>query len=425
MNSQRHVAAVIWDGHNAIRKGILEMTTIVQSFRSQMPVTARWAYLNHASVAPLPKPSAAAIRRFADTAESGGTVCWPEWNVAYEGIRGGAATLIGADVEELARVRSTSEGLSVIANGFPWQAGDNVISFEDEFPSNAYPWMNLASRGVELRLLPMPELLGYTESAEDALDAMRLVHKATAVEEAILRRLDAAIDSKTRIVTLSWVGFRTGFRQNLDRVAELVHRRGVLLCVDGIQAMGVQPIHVRETPVDFLVADGHKLMLGPEGSGVLFLRREHFERIRPTTVGWASVEHCRDFDHFDLTWQPDARRFEHGSPNMLGANGWYPSLQLLAELGVENIHRAILEVTDYAVERLRSIGAVIRTLRGETCRSGIVLFSMPGKDSATLAAVCERAGVVLICRGSGLRISPHAYNNREDIDRMIDAIQNA
>ncbi len=401
------------------------MTAIVQAFRAHMPVTAHWAYLNHASVAPLPQMSAAAIRRFADTAEVSGTVCWPEWNVAYEGIRAAGATLIGADVEEIARIRSTSEGLSVIANGFPWQPGDNVVSFEDEFPSNVYPWMNLASRGVELRLLPIPELLEYTESPEDARDPIRLTRLAEKVQETILERLDAAIDSKTRIVTLSWVGFRTGFRQNLERVAELVHRRGALLCVDGIQAMGVVPIRVHETPVDFLVADGHKWMLGPEGVGTLYVRSEHVERIRPTTVGWASVEHCRDFDHFDPTWQPDARRFEHGSPNMLGANGSYPSLRLLAEFGVENIYRSILDVTDYAVERLRSIGAVIRTLRGENSRSGIVLFSMPGENSATLATACEKAGVVLICRGSGLRISPHAYNNHDDIDRMIDAIQNA
>ncbi|MDO4557965.1 MAG: aminotransferase class V-fold PLP-dependent enzyme [Planctomycetia bacterium] len=397
-----------------------EMEGMVRRFRAEMAVTERWAYLNHASVSPLPRPARDAIRTFAEDAAMDGTIRWPEWNESYELLRILAAAQTGADVEEIARVRSTSEGISMVAGGYPWQKGDNVVLFEDEFPSNVYPWLNLESRGVEVRRLPVPELLDYTESAADPEGLERC---GAQIEQTIRERLLAAMDGKTRIVTLSHVGFRTGYRQNIDRIVELVHARDALLCVDAIQSLGVVPLNLRRTPVDFLVADGHKWLMGPEGIGVMVIRREHLDRIRPTSVGWASVANSRDFDHFDLTWRPDAGRYEHGSPNMLGAAGLYASWKLLAELKVERIHQAILAITDYAVERLRAIGAKVHSLRSGSHRSGIVVFSIPGRDPDVLQKLCERNGVVLVRRGRGLRISPHAYNTREEIDRMIDVLE--
>lgn len=396
---------------------------MVRTFRAEMMVTQRWAYLNHASVSPLPRSAREAIRTFADGAAADGTVRWPEWNRTYESLRELAAVQMDASVEEVARIRSTSEGISIIANGYPWRAGENVVLFEDEFPSNAYPWLNLEPRGVEVRCLPCPELLEYTESAADANDTAALERRGTLIERTLRERLLGAIDSKTRIVAMSHVGFRTGYRQNLDKIGEWVHARGALFCVDAIQSLGTVPIHLQRTPVDFLVADGHKWLMGPEGIGVMMVRREHWELIRPTNVGWASVANCRDFDHFDRTWRPDAGRYENGSPNMLGATGLYASWKLLAELGVDRIHQAILAITDYAVERLRSIGAAIHSVRSADHRSGIVVFSIPGRDPDFLTRRCEENGVVLTRRGRGLRISPHAYNTREEIDRLIQVLE--
>ena len=399
------------------------MTEIVKRFRVEMAaVTERWAYLNHAAVSPFPRATREAIHRFADGAAMDGTFRWPEWNAAHESLRRLAAAELGADAEEIAIIRSTSEGISIVAAGFPWESGDNVVLFEDEFPSNVYPWLNQSVHGVETRRLPIPELLHYTESVSDATDPVAMEQCGTRIAAALHNRLDEAIDARTRIVAISWVAFRTGFRHDLDAIVELAHRRGALLCVDAIQALGTIPINVRETPVDFLIADGHKWLMGPEGIGVMYIRRNLLDRIRPVCVGWASVAGTRDFDRIDLTWKPDAGRYEHGAPNMIGAAGFHESWKLLAELGVRNIEQAVVGITDHAVEQLRAIGAQIHSVRSASHQSGIVIFSIPDRDPEALQRQCEEDGVVLVRRGAGLRLSPHAYNNTDDIDRLIRAV---
>jgi selenocysteine lyase/cysteine desulfurase len=374
-------------------------------FRAQMPIVGRWSYFDNAAVSPLSVPARDAIQLWLTQASEDGDTRWSEWVRGMHQARAAAARLINADPAEVAFVANTTAGVNLVAEGYPWRDGDNVVTLANEFPANQYPWLNLAQRGVATRRVPV-------DSAE--VD---------------LQRVADAMDQRTRILSVSWVGYATGWRLDLDEVVELAHSRGVLLFVDAIQGLGVFPLDVRRTPVDFLAADGHKWLLGPEGAGVCYLRREHLELLRPIGLGWNSVVHASDYARIELNLRPEAARYEGGSHNLAGLLGLGGSLQLLASLGLASTHSTIadrvLELTDIACERLAGIGARILSERSGPHRSGIVAFEFPGRDPQAIRKHCLAQRVVLACRGGKLRISPHAYANEDDIERLIRALMDA
>jgi selenocysteine lyase/cysteine desulfurase len=370
------------------------------ALRRQMPVAERWAYFDHAAVAPLSGPAHKAMTDWVADATANGSTNYPAWAGQVEHTRTLAAQLVGALPEEIALVNNTTAGINLVAEGFPWQPGDNIVTRADEFPTNQYPWLHLADRGVETRRL-----------ATDAGGQLTL------------EQIADACDARTRIVSMSWVAYSSGWRNDLDRLAELVHSRGALLMIDAIQALGVFPLDVRRTPVDFFAADGHKWLLGPEGAGVFFIRREHLDRLRPVGVGWNSVRNEMDFSHIELIFKDTAARYEGGSQNVAGFSALGASMALLDQFGPEALSRRILELTDLACERLQQIGATILSDRTPDRASGIVSFDFPGRDLHTLRKQCFERHVYLSCRAGRLRISPHAYNTTEDIDRLIEALR--
>jgi selenocysteine lyase/cysteine desulfurase len=269
----------------------------------------------------------------------------------------------------------------------------------DEFPSNLFPWLNLAGRGVSVRQVP---------SADGRLD---------------LDAVANACDGRTRIVAASWVGYASGWRNDLDALAQIAHQKGAQLFVDAIQALGVFPLDVSRTPIDFLSADGHKWLLSPEGAGIFFIRRELLDVLRPVGVGWNSVVQAGDFSNHQLTFRPTAARYEGGSWNITGIVGLGASLELLLHYGVEAIGRRVLEMTDSVCERLAGQGGVIRSHREGEHRSGIVSFELPGQDPLAVRKRCLKQGVVLSCRAGRLRASPHAYCNEEDVERLVEGVR--
>jgi selenocysteine lyase/cysteine desulfurase len=379
------------------------LADMVARFRAAMPIAARVAYFDHAAVAPLPSLARDSIRRWLDQATDEGDTAWTQWSRRVEEVRRTAATLIGAQASEVALVPNTTSGISLVAEGFPWKNGDNVVTLANEFPSNQYPWMNLASRGVDVRRVPV-------EGGIVDLD-----------------RVEAACDERTRIVTLSWIGYATGWRIDVGQVAGLCRRRGCLFFLDAIQGLGVFPLDVRSVSVDFLAADGHKWLLGPEGAGILFVRKEHLSLLRPLMVGWNSVAQGNDYTRIELNLRPEAARYEGGSQNMIGFHGLGASLDLLTSLGVgpsaSPVAEQVLAITDYACERLTELGATLLTPRQGIHRSGIVTFQLAGHDSNDIRRRLESAGIIVRCRAGGVRISPHGYNSREEIDRMIDELR--
>ena len=367
-------------------------------FRKEMPAASQWAYFDHAAVAPISGPAHRAIARWNDDALANGDAYYQNWMRQLDETRQRAARLIHAQPDQIALVSNTTAGISLVAEGYPWKEGDNAVLPDNEFPSNQYPWLNLVSRGVEIRRVP-------TEGGQVPMESLL-----------------AACDARTRIVSVSWVAYASGWRQDLDRLAEMVHARGALLFLDAIQGLGVFPLDVEHTPVDFLAADGHKWLLGPEGAGVFYLRREHLDLLRPMGVGWNSVVHNHDFTHIELKLKNAAERYEGGSTNVPGFLGLGGSLELLLRYGQEAIARRVLEITDLACQRLARAGATIDSVRRGEIRSGIVSFRLPGRNPDTLRKQCLQRQVVLSCRAGRLRISPHAYNDESDIDRLIEAL---
>jgi selenocysteine lyase/cysteine desulfurase len=367
--------------------------------RSLMPVAQRLIYFDHAAVAPLPGPTRDAIQNWLQEATEQGDVRWPQWAARIEQLRTTAARLIAAQPAEIGLVPNTTTGISLVAEGYPWREGDNIVTLANEFPSNQYPWMNLASRGVETRRVPV-------EEGAVSLD-----------------RLAAACDSRTRIVSVSWVGYATGWRIDVAAVGELCRRRGCHFFLDAIQGLGVFPLDVHAAGVDFLAADGHKWMLGPEGAGLLFIKQEHLNLLRPLNCGWNSVVAGSDYTRIELNLKPTAARYEGGTQNTGGLIGLAASLDLLASLSLSPtaspIAEHVLAITDHACDRLCRLGATFLAPRHGDHRSGIVTFQIPGHDSNHLRRRLEAAGIITRYRAGGVRISPHGYATMEEVERLI------
>jgi cysteine desulfurase/selenocysteine lyase len=367
-------------------------------FRAKMPVIEKWAYFDHAGVAPLPGPTADVLVEFARDNAANGVANWSRWRTTVETARELGAKLIEAEADEIAVIHNTTEGINFIAEGFPWQPGDNVVTLSSEFPSNLYPWLNLASRGVETRQV--------------AADIER-------VDPAAVER---ACDSRTRVVAVRWVGYMTGWRNDLTALAEICARRKIFFFVDAIQGLGVFPLDVRELPIDALAADGHKWLLSPEGAGLLYVRKSRLEMLRAVGVGWNSVRQSGNFTDTRFDLKTDASRYEGGSHCLAAIAGLATSLELLVDIGPARIGEHVLDITDKLCQRLTRAGLPIASCREGERRSGIVSFDVPGRDPLQVKKDCRASGVIVNARAGRMRAAPHAYCNDEDIDRLINAV---
>lgn len=374
-----------------------------QWWRAQMPVTQQWAYFDHAAVAPLSQPARVAITALADQAATDGDTQWPQWNNNLQRLRRQFAELLGCAASEICLVPNTTTGLNLIAEGFPFQRGDNIVTAAGEFPSNLFPWLNQQQRGVEVRVVP--------RRAGGAVDVVDLMEHT---------------DASTRLIAVSWVGYASGYRIDLESLVEQAHQRGVLVCLDAIQGLGMFPLDLAQIPVDFLAADGHKWLLGPEGAGVAMIRQEHQEMIRPSNVGWTSVKQAHQYSDPKFELRNDAARFESGSANMLGAAGLSASVQMFLDVlrahGRNAIEQRILAQIEVAEQRLRNAGATLQLAAQPQHRSGIINFTLPGADPQHIRSRGLESGVVLSCRGGGVRASLHVYHNEQDLDRLIELL---
>jgi len=365
---------------------------------AEFPVARKLVYLNHAGVSPLPATSAAAASELLALFRDEGAFHLRRWLEIAEEVRGRFARLVGARKEEVAFVKNTSEGLSIVAAGFPWREGDNLVTASVEFPANVYPWLRLRSRGVEVRMV--------------------------APRDGRLRKEDlfGACDGRTRLVTLSSVEFADGFRNDVPGIGQFCRRHGIFFCVDAIQSLGVLPMDVKAYGVDALSADGHKWLLAPEGIGGFYLSAEVLEMIEPVVLGWHSVRNRFDFETYDFTLSPDARRFEPGSFNTVGLAALNASLGLLLSVGVDRIWERVRALTDLAIEAAERAGYEVISSRRPEERSGIVTFRVRGVDAPALWKALLGRGVVCASRSGGIRISPHFYNTPEEIERFFDIL---
>ena len=367
---------------------------------AEFPQDPGLCYLNHAAVAPWPKRAAEAAQRFAFENMTLGATHYPEWMTVEQHLRERLAWLINADsADDIALVKNTSEGLSFVAAGLDWQPGDRIVGIADDFPSNRVVWESLHDRGVHFDTVD-------TNASDDP-------------EQALI----AAITADTRLMAISSVHFATGVRLDLPRIANVCRERNVLLCIDAIQSLGALRFDLQQVPADFVVADGHKWMLGPEGLGLFYVRPALREQVRLTQFGWAMRQHPGDYG--TSPWSPanNARRFECGSPNMLGIQVLAESLGLLQEVGWQTIETRLRSITDRLFERLSALpGCQLRTPADWSRRAGIVSFAFDGKDSEQLYRQLMNANVICASRGGFIRFSPHFYTRDEVVDNAVQLL---
>jgi selenocysteine lyase/cysteine desulfurase len=366
--------------------------------RDEFPITKNYNFQNHAGVSPLSRRAAEAMRTYIAECVSTSYV-GRKWYAHVDHVRQLAADLIGANGDEIAFVKNTTEGLAFLATGLKWMTGDNVITTSVEFPANIYPWMNLQARGVRLKMV-------IEENGRIPLD-----------------RIIEAIDSRTRVVSISAVQFASGFRTDLAALGAACQEKGVILCVDAIQALGVLPIDVQAMHIDVLSADGHKWMCGPEGAGIFYLRKELLGHVKPSIVGWMGMKNATDYGNYQFEFLDDARRFECGSYNVAGLYGLGASLELFLEIGVDRIWSHVRTLTDRLVTGLRDKGYRVISSRQPGEESGIVAFISDVHDHNEVQRHLQAEHrIVLAVREGRLRSSPHLYNTTDEIDQLLDAL---
>lgn len=374
-----------------------------QTIRSFFPVTEKYIYMNHAAVSPLSARARDRMTALADDAMLNGSANYDDWLRAYEDTRASAAKLVGARPHEIAFMRNTSDAISAIANGINWREGDSVISNNVEFPANVYPWMRLAeTRGIRLK---------KAEERNGRIDADELL---------------ALADDTTRVVALSWVQFASGFRSDLARIGKFCRERDIIFAVDAIQGLGGLKMDVERDYVDAFSADAHKYLLGPEGIALLYISDRVIDRISPTVVGWTSVKNYENFSHkaldYKLDYREGALRFECGTLNTAGAYGLGAAIDLLLETGPEVIEQYLLGLSDYLAESLSAKGYDVISSRRKGETSAIVCCVSKKHSPGSLYHLLREKNIITAHRFGRLRISPHFYNTREEVDALVAAL---
>jgi len=372
--------------------------------RALFPVCRDKIFFAHAGVAALPQVVADAMIRYArQSAENPQE--FGEVLREVKATRRVCAEFIGALPEEIALLGPTSLGLSLIANGLPWLEGDEVLCYHGDYPANVYPWLELKRRGATVR---------YLEPAQPGEITPELV--------------EAALTSRTRLVALASCHFFSGYRIDVDAIGTLLHQRGVLFSLDAIQTVGAFPTRVEH--VDFLSADAHKWMLGPCASGIVYVKREHFELLRPTLLGAWNVVSPNFLAQDEIKFVPTAQRYEPGVLNFAGVYGIKAALDLLLATGLEVVAARLLELKAYLLAQIEPLGFQVLGPRDGASATAITTFRHDRASSPKLFAALEAAHVVSSLRYDRegrdyLRFSPHYYNTEAEIDTAVRVLREA
>jgi selenocysteine lyase/cysteine desulfurase len=370
--------------------------------REEFPVARDKIFLAHAGVCPLPRRVVAAVSEYAQEAATGDQEKFVYPGILDEGRKVGAQ-LLNCQPDEVAFVGPTSLGLSLIASGLNLRKRDNILIYFEDYPSNVYPWMALAEKGIEVRLMNTRGL-------------------------GVIRPKDVLgqVDENTRLVALASCHFISGYRLDFQTIGASLHERGILFCLDAIQTLGAFPTTMEH--VDFLAADAHKWLLGPCGAGLLYVRRSLQERLTPPIYGWHNVR-CPDYvAQEQIVFRRGGQKFEAGTHSLMGIVGMLAALEMMREIGLENVSQELLRKRKRIVPALQAKGcAVLNADVAEENASAIISFDLPGKDIAQVHQKLSDANIVTSLRvdRSGkkyIRLSPHFYNTDAELDRVIELL---
>lgn len=371
-----------------------------EQIRSLFLAAQHYTYLNSAAVSPMPATAVkAVISQLMDVA-GGGSLGYQHWVNTKNRSRVLAAALMKVRDDQVAFVRNTSDGFSSIAAGIDWKPSDNIVSFEAEFPANFYPWRRVRDEfGVELRLCP---------EREGRIDMDEFI---------------SLIDSNTKVVAISAVQYASGFRADLERIGRSAREADALFCVDIIQGLGAMEFDLPAQFVDAACAASHKWLCAPEGCGIIYLSDRARERVKPTLVGWISVEEPWNFADREQSFRSTALAWESGTGPSALFYGLEQSLKLLINTGIGNIENYLSDLSDQLCDAVAGKNYDIVSSRAPGEKSAIVCIkSRNGLSPNQIASQLERKKIIVSPRGDRLRIAPHFYNNSADIDRLIEAL---
>jgi len=364
----------------------------LRSIRRKFPIVKEKVFLNHAGVSPLSKPVLDAIQRSLKEFSLSGSTSFD----LDEG-RKLLATLINAEPREIALTPNTSTGLNIAANSLEYPPGASVVVTDLGYPSVVYPWLK-RKMGVKVK---------HVESVHGKI---------------LLEDLENAVDDKTAVVAISHVEYANGFRHNLKSIAQIAHEHGAYLIVDGIQSLGAIELDVRRDEIDFLATSCYKWLLGPVGSGFLYMRKELIGKLEPPFIGWAGMkpevfETTELWNNKELNLSETASRFEVGQPSIISYAGAAAALRMILDVGIKTIERRVLNLTSHLIEILKDLGLELQTPEEKECRSGIVNFKVD--DPRKIVSQMRARNVIVSARANGIRVSPHFYNTKDEIANFV------
>lgn len=379
---------------------LMDTRAMIEQIKDQFPQAEDIYYLNHAAVSPWPKCTSEAVSAFAQENLFRGAQHYPKWLKQEQTLRENLRRLVNAESSnEIALAKNTSEALSIIAYGLDWQAGDEIIISNQEFPSNRIVWESLSQFGVKLIVADLK-----TENP--------------------VQSISQHFSSKTKLVSISSVQYASGLCIDLEALSKLCQDNETLLCVDAIQSLGAIPFDQQKIQADFIVADGHKWLMAAEGLALMYIHKKHINKLKLFQFGWHMVEEKGNYDK--QTWEPakNATRFECGSPNMLGIHALNASLELIQEIGVDRIFRQLQQGIEFLIEQLKTIDNIhFNSDISLPIKSGIVNFNIKGVDSGRLYQELMKKGVICAHRGGGIRFSPHFYTTEEKLKKAVELLK--
>ncbi len=375
----------------------------IEDVRKNFPVTKNLIYLDNAAVAPVHNLTKKYMDEYMEHFLNFGLKDYAKWADFTEATREKLAQFINAKPNEIAFVKNTSAGLSIIANGIDFKHGENVIIPDIEFPSNVYPWLNLERKGVKTKF--------WKSDEKGFLDC---------------KKLEELIDCNTRLVSISWIEFVNGFKNDLKAISQIIKNKSnefgkkIYFCVDAIQDLGALKFDINDYDIDFVVADGHKWLLTLEGAGFMYCSEKVLDGVHPVSVGWKTVKDALNFTKIDFDIRQGADKFEEGSMNIAGITSMEASMDLFSQYGMDFVEERVLELSDYAISLFEEKGFNIASCKDTKHRSGIVSFTTPDIEKDFLKLMSSN--VQLSKRGPNLRISPHFYNTKEEINRLVELL---
>jgi selenocysteine lyase/cysteine desulfurase len=352
------------------------------AIRTQFPALKNWTYLNTATFGQVSTRAYDAVARHFAHRNELASADFLSWFDEMDGVRASVARLINCQPTDIAFINNASSGLAILLRGLDWKPGDQVVTLEDEFPNQLYALSDLQSKGVEYLAVPW-------------------------------ERFVESITERTRVVALSSANYNTGFVPPLEEIADLLRQRGVLFYVDGTQSLGALQFDIAKAQPDVFAVDGYKWLLCPNGAGFVYIRPELREKLHPTTIGWRSHHDWHAVDnlhHGAPVFSPDAEKYEGGMLSFALLYAMQASIEMMLEIGPAQIEERVLGLADQIRQVLRNAGAQVAEHR-----SPIVTARFEHADPSKLTKALRERRVIVAARKGQLRVSPHFYNNAEDI----------